>query len=295
MTALQGAPLMLGLLCLLVVALQTERLLLAAAIGIFATSFKATLALPFLGLLLLHRRYRATALAVGTLAGLSLLGFVRTGGMEAWHHFQANAALVEAFGDINTPDPWDGISIPRLDWKYLLYGLTRNLLLAKVGTLAAACAVGLWLVWQSRRARVPIDLTRTAAFLTPSVCLGCLAVYHHHYDVSLMIAPLLLTLLGPPALRRQPHALALMLPLTLLMVLLPVAKVQLFVIDHFGSSAIGFLNLSFPVAVTLALIGGLLVLYRCNTQSGHPTGLGAGALPDGLSADSLAPVGQRQP
>src|SRR4029453_4680171 len=100
------------------------------------------------------------------------------------------------------------------------------------------------------------------AFVTPLVCLGSLAVYHHQYDLSLQLVPLLLTAFGAPAVRQPPRALWLMAPLLFLILLLPVGKAQRIVMEHFGIVGLGWLRLAFPLALSLALGGSLAVLRR---------------------------------
>ncbi len=83
MTPLQGAPLVLGLLCFLIVSLHADRPYLAFAIAAFATAFKITLALPFLGLLFLYRRHSAWVAALVVWVMLNAAGFARLGGLSA--------------------------------------------------------------------------------------------------------------------------------------------------------------------------------------------------------------------
>jgi len=262
MTALQGAPLLLGLLCVLISALHTNRPRLALAVAVFATAFKITLAVPFLGLLLLRRRYTAVAAAVGGWVALNVAGFARIGGLAAYRTYQANMRVVEALGNINTPDPFEFKSIPRVDWTYLFHGLGHNLLVARVLSLLLAGVTALWLLREGRRARDPGALSVTTVFVTPLVCLGSLAVYHHHYDLSLLLVPLLLTLFGAARVRRPLRALWAMAPLLFLILLAPVGKAQSIMLQRFGMTGLGWVRLMFPLAVSLTLMGSLTVLRR---------------------------------
>lgn len=261
MTPQQGAPLILGVLGLFALALYQGNFVVALLLAAFAVSFKTTLSLPFLGLLFLYRRYASAAFAAASMVLLNVLGFARLGGMSTWKAYQTNVAGLEALHDINTPDPWDLASVPRLDWIYLFHGIIRNVPLARLAALGCAGLVGLWLLWQAYKVRTP-TLASTGAFMLAFACLTNLSVYHHHYDVSLVIAPLLLLGLGVVDLRKPPMTVWLTLPLLAIMALLPVALVQRMVVTHFGSIGRGLLNLSFPLTLTLTLIAALVTIQR---------------------------------
>jgi len=145
MILLQGAPLVLGLLGLFIAAEHTGRTGIASAIAILAVAVKMTLALPFLGILLLRRRLIALVAAGGTWALLNALGFLRMGG-AALQDYRQNVKQLEAFGNINAPDPWNPISLPRLDWKSLVYGLSGNLGLATAASFALSGLLALTLL-----------------------------------------------------------------------------------------------------------------------------------------------------
>jgi hypothetical protein len=263
MTPLQGAPLIFGLLCVFVAAQHADRPKLAAGIAGLVTVFKITLALPFLGLLLLHRRFRSIVLCCVAWVALNALGFWRMGS-GAFASYQQGMKNVEAMNDINSPDPWFIRSIPRLDWTYLYFGVTRHLAFSRLACLFTAAAVGLFVLTLALRRRSPISLTHTTAFLAVWVCLGTLAVYHHQYDLVLFFTPVLLALFDASFPRRPRWALALLAPLLAMMCLLPIAKLGTLLQRAFGEGAFVLLNLSFPIAVTLALIGSLrLLLSAC--------------------------------
>jgi hypothetical protein len=276
MMLLQGAPFMLGLLGFFFAALHGGRHRVALGIGILATSFKMTLALPFLGLFLLHRHFLATALCGGVWALLNGLGFLRMGS-AAFATYQHNVAIFEAKtpGNINGPDPWMNVALPRLDWVYLFNGITGNVLLSRSLNLACAVATAGWLFSEGWRAREPAALSTSRAFLAPLVCLGSLCVYHHHYDVCLFFAPVLLTALGPASERQPRWALWMAIPLVVMIAALPIGKAQDVVELALGAEWIGLLKLAFPVALSLALLGSLVILRRhlvVKTQSGESLG-----------------------
>jgi len=261
-TPLQGAPIVFALLSLFAIALHLERWNVALAIAIVVTTFKITLALPFLGGLFLYRRYGAAVITMAIWGGLNLVGFVRLGGRDALQGYRDNMKVVESLHQINTPDPWDPISIPRLDWTYLLNGLSGQLAASRALGMALSVATALWLAYAAWRVGRPPSLRALGAFLSAFVCLGTLAIYHHQYDVSLFVAPLLLLCLTPRELGESPWATRLLLPLAAIAALLPVGKVQQLLRSHFGDGAVGLMNVAFPIATSLALIGSVLLVQH---------------------------------
>ncbi len=280
---LQGAPLVLGLLCWFVVALHDRQPRLTAALAILAVAVKMTLSLPFLGLLLLHRRFGALAASLATWVSLNALGFWRMG-ESSLRDYRASVAGLEAFGNINSPDPWNTRSSVRLDWTALFYGLTGHIGFSRLVTLALTGIVALWLLREGWRASKPSELRGTALFLAPLVCLGCLCVYHHHYDACLFFAPALLLalLLGVKHLPRW--AVILSAPLLVMMLLLPIGVVQNLANILWGTRGIGLMKLSFPIALTAALLGSLIALSRWLRLA--PAALQARPAPSSSSIDS---------
>jgi hypothetical protein len=255
---LQPAPLVLGLLCFFVVALHTDRPRTALCIAMGATVAKMTLALPFLGLLALHRRFGAVAASLAALAGLNALGFLRMGASLA--DYRLNIAKLDDWNNINSMDPWRPVALPRLDWSYLFYGLWNNVPLARGANLVASALAFVWLVREGLRARTPPTLAATTLFLAPIVCFGSLCVYHHQYDACLFFAPALLAcfLWRRPLGRVWPYALV--APFLLMILFLPVAQTQRILESIFGLRGFGLLKLSFPVVTTVALVGSMAIL-----------------------------------
>jgi hypothetical protein len=259
---LQGAPFMLGLLCFFVASLHTKDSRWPVVIAVVATAFKMTLALPFLGLLLLRRRFVGLALCIGVSVLLNTVGFLRMGA-TAFGNYQHDVASLDALGEnINTPDPWMAFALPRLDWVFLLYGFTKSLAVARIVTLLCSAGVAVWLLREGLRSRAPESLAASAVFLAPLVCLGSLCVYHHQYDVCLFFVPVLV---GYYALdrRRQPGwAVLFVLPLLAMMSALPIGRAERVIEPLFGALGIALLKIAFPVALTLALVGSLGILRR---------------------------------
>lgn len=278
MILLQGAPLIVGLLCWFIAAEAEHKPRLSATLAVLAVAVKMTLSLPFLGLLLLRRRFVALGAAGGTWLALNAAGFWRMG-PAALTDYRASVAGLEAFGNINSPDPWNVRTSPRLDWTALFYGISGNISLSRLATLAAAALVSLWLLREGLRVRESYSLRTTALFLAPLVCLGSLCVYHHHYDASpfFVVALLWAFVLGPDSASRR--AMLWAAPLLAMLLVLPFGFAQNVASKLLGNTGIGLLKLSFPVALTAALIGSLTLLFR---------GLRAAEPP-------LAPLGEELP
>ena len=269
MMLLQGAPLVLGLLCFFVAALNGNPRW-ATALAILAVAVKMTLSLPFLGILLLRRRFVAVFAAGATWVALNVLGFVRMG-HAAFVDYRQNVGGLESFGNINAPDPWNPLSLPRLDWTSLFFGLSGNLSLARAASLGASALVALWLLREGLRVRDPLSLRSTTLFLPPLVCLGSLCVYHHQYDAALFFAPaMLVAFVLWPGLRPR-WALYLGLPLLLMMLLLPIGFAQNLITNSpLGWRGVGLLKLSFPIAFSLALVGSLCLLSSDSAEQRRP-------------------------
>jgi hypothetical protein len=268
-TPLQGAPLILGLLCFLIVGLHSNRPIMVFMVALFATTFKFTIALPFLGLLLLHECYAALLGSVMISGVLNILGFIRVGGLTALRDYRGGIVTLESLGTVNTPNPWDPQSSPRLDWTYLFTGIIGNVPISRILAVVFSGLILAWLFLESRRIYRPVNLTTTAAFLVPLVCVGVLSVYHHHYDISPIIAPLLVlgTRFPDPKLFRRAWAWWLLAPQVLMIATFPTATTQRLVVRLFGEHWIGLLNLTFPLTTTLTLVGSLVILHQIARSS----------------------------
>lgn len=269
MTPLQGAPMMMGLFALFYPALIRKQYGRAAAYAAYAVAFKFTLALPFVALLVLRRRWGMAALLGVMLIALNVLGFYRIGGAIAFADYQHNIVALEALGDINTPDPWAAFSVPRLDWIYLFYGFLRNLALSRLLAPAGCAAVLVYLAWKAWRLGNDLGHRELRLFLMPLVCVSLLSVYHHHYDVALAIVPLLVAWFPPPESESKTMLGILSAPLAAMMVFVPVGAAQALLGQL--PVGIGLFHLAFPLAVSLALLDSIRALKRVQyAPSGEP-------------------------
>lgn len=256
----QGAPLILGVTCAFVAALMAGRFNVAVALAAFALAFKFTLALPFLALLFAWRRFGGIAVCLAVWLGSNLLGLARVGGLEAFRQYSANIGLLEAMGDVNTPDPWEPISVPRTDLIYLFYGLFRDLPMARVLAKAAGAGLGLALMWLAFRMRAQPSLQQSFAYLLATTSLGLLVVYHHHYDLVVIVAPLLLLAVARRRLALARVDYVLLAPLVIALALLPIATTQRALIALLGPQGVTLLNFAFPLLTIAPLLVGFRVL-----------------------------------
>jgi hypothetical protein len=261
MMLLQMAPLLLGLLCVFIVALHGGKTRWAVALATLAAVMKVTLALPFFGLLVLQRRFVAVVVGGASWIALNVLGFLRLG-PESFATYRLNVGGLKSLDNainVNMPDPWQAVSLPRLDLTYLFYGLTGNLALSQISTYLVSGVAGIMILREIVLTRDFRDLAATTRFLVPMVCLGSLAVYHHHYDLCLFFAPALLLLFS----RQYWHprwAMALLVPLVLVILLQPVGKSQAVLGMLSPVWGPGLAKLTFVVALIMALVGSLAML-----------------------------------
>jgi hypothetical protein len=256
---LQVAPLIFGLLCLFIGALHRGRSKLAIAIAMLVLCLKVTLAAPFLGLLCIYRKFAAVAALLASWVVINAVGFWRMG-PASFSGYRSNIAHLEDITNISSPDPWRPVALPRLDWVSLGYGLTQNLSVARALNYTLAAGFGLWLLREWLRNSKVISPRNTALFLPVLICLNSCALYHHQYDAIMFFAAAFVvwTCLE----RRVTAAVVLCVPLLVMIVALPIGKVQNLLQQWLGLFGVGLLKLSFPVAFTLALIGSMLNLSR---------------------------------
>lgn len=201
---LQAAPLILGLLGLYMAALHRGRTGLAGVLLTVVVLLKVTLALPFIGLALLKKRWQLVAAALFCFAVINVALFARMGGMTAYQDYSRSIAQQDMPGQHDYIDPRLPTSLPRLDWSSLLAAVGTPVKAAKAAGALLSIGSLLYLVVLGRRSkRFADDGALQAAFVGPLTGLGLLCVYHHHYDSNLLLLPVVLSL-GMPALRRLP-------------------------------------------------------------------------------------------
>ena len=208
------------------IALHRSRTRTLFLVTCFVLCFKATFALPLFGLMLLYRHYRIAVAAVLVWLALNGVGFLCLG-HGSFAAFRQGMAEMEAPGGLNSPNPWEMISVMRLDWVYLLCGVGANLFLARLLNALLTVSIGIWLLLQSRRLRShAVEANTTTLFLLPWTCLTVLCVYHHHYDLAPLLIPLLMLLCRRKSLLLPDWTRWLLLPAALYMLLYPIAPVN---------------------------------------------------------------------
>jgi hypothetical protein len=225
-------------------------------------ALKPTLGLPFILLLVLHRRYKVLLLALGTNLVLNAIAFSRLGGFDAIRLYRAGTATLEGRGDINTPDFWEPISVQRTDWTYLVTGLTGSFGLGRALALLAGALIGLFLLLACMRMEQPPSLADSCRIMLAGNLVGLLVVYHHHYDLALLIPSLLLAAMlhRELGLSWSRWVVWSLVPITFLMVVLPASQAPEFMGSLVGDRGPGLVHVTFPIAGTLALIGALAMV-----------------------------------
>jgi hypothetical protein len=260
MTGLNAVPLVFALLAAFLVALRAERPWLAAALALATTLLKPSLALPFFGLLLLHRHHRQwlTVLAVSAL--VNAVGFARLGGLSALRAYRGQMATLEALDKLNTPNPWAPWSVPRSDLKYLVYGLTHDLHTAELMALGLALFGGAWLLALYARAPRELSLSDDVTALLPLLCLVLLVSYHHQYDLLLLFVPALFIAFERSLWHGIRPVAWSFVPLGALITLLPIGFVHARLESVLGGDAVGVLNMTFSLFTLLALVSSFALL-----------------------------------
>jgi hypothetical protein len=123
---------------------------------------------------------------------LNVIGLYGMGGPAIFADYKANFAQFERPDQLNYPDPRGGNSLARTDWPYLLNAVSpdfkRNNLIGHVLTLLSMA----WLAREVLRAKERMKETVLILSVAASVAsLSMLAVYHHHYDMSILLLPVL--------------------------------------------------------------------------------------------------------
>jgi hypothetical protein len=202
-TMLQMGALATGLFALYYTALLRSRAGWAGAILLVVLCLKATLALPLLAAALVGRQYRQIVLGVLLFALINAIGFARTGGVAAVGDYRRNIAQLEQL-PVNDPDPHHPESGERSDWVYLVNAFAPNAPRARRIALALnGVSVGIlgMALFQERKRR--LCAAAMTLWLSAATCLSLLMVYHHTYDLALLLVPLILLRAAPLELRRR--------------------------------------------------------------------------------------------
>ncbi len=261
-TPVQFAPLLAGLLVAVLHGLHRGRVWMAVVATTLVIALKPTLCIPFVLLLLLHRRYKAIAVAFAANIILNVIAFARMGGLDAIDGYREGTKTLEQRGGINTPDFWEHISIPRIDGTYLVTGLTGSFGLGRAVALLAGGAITLFLIVACLRMAQPPSLADSARIMLAGTCVGLIIVYHHHYDLALLIPGLLLIALLHRELRLSWSRWVAwsFVPLSFLMVFVPASAGANAAEAVIGERGPGLFNALFPISTTLALAGSLALV-----------------------------------
>lgn len=258
---LQPAPLVAALCALFIADVLTGKTRRAAVWSVLALSFKMTLALPFVGVWLVQRRFGTVCAVLAFWLLVMVAGFGLAGGSQAVADYRQSTATMETeTREVNSPNPYLPQSLPRLDFAYITHWVQPESPLAKTGALLLTGASVLILaVLGIKAGRAGQTDAVVLLFFMAFSCLTLLAVYHHHYDVALMI-PAFVTLLHPGMANVRRKLLLAGMPLLLYLVFYPQAQAQNALSRAFGmtgfalSKTLGaFFVVLFFGAVLLAL------------------------------------------
>ena len=261
MYALQGAPLIYSGLGLFVVALHRSQTRTLFFLTCFVLCFKATFRVAPV-------RLAAAISSLSPLRGRSArLGSpkrnrVFVSGTRLLSAFRQGMADMEAPGGLNSPNPWEMISVTRLDWVYLGCGVGANLFLARLLNAILTAGVGIWLLLQNGRLRsYAVEVNTTTLFLLPWTCLTVLCVYHHHYDIAPLLIPLLMLLCRWKHLLLPDWTRWLLLPAALYMLLYPITPANTLFL-RLGGQELAIMDKLIGACVTnCVLIASLGILY----------------------------------
>jgi glycosyl transferase family 87 len=253
----QPGSIVLGMFALFLTFLKFERGWLALLTGGVVAAMKVTFGIPFFLLALAQRRYGLTV-AMGTfVVVINLIGLFGMGGPAILKDYRANFAEFERADQLNYPDPRGANSLARTDWAYLLNAIdpnfARNNLLALCLTLAS---VG-WLAWLVWNANVRGD-TASLALTGPLAAISMLAVYHHHYDMGILLLPVL-AYVGRPELRRLSAVPFYVIPVVAYAGLYPIEKVNTLATSLLGPSSVLVTKPLACVVCIVAFVSSMLI------------------------------------
>lgn len=270
----QPGPVVLGLFAVFLAELKQRRTALATACGALIVCAKVTFGIPFFLVSLALRRVGMLGAMLGVCVVLNVIGLFGMGGPAIIPDYRANLAQFERPDELNYPDPRGSNSLARTDWPYLLNAIdpsnfARSNLLGHALTLAVTA----WLAAEAWRLRQRLNETNVLLALAAAVApLSMLAVYHHHYDMGILLLPVIFYL-GRPELRKLPGVWAYVVPVVLYTGFYPYAKFASWLRTFMGD---GEVLVSRPLACVVcivALAGSLAVLRSVVRESAvEPSG-----------------------
>jgi hypothetical protein len=110
----------------------------------------------------------------------------------------------------------------------------------------------------------PPSLADSCRIMLAGSLVGLLVVYHHHYDLAMLIPPLLLAALlhRELALSWSRWVVWSFAPIVFIMLFVPAARATEAARSIVGYRGPGLVNVSFPIATTLALGGSLAIVLE---------------------------------
>lgn len=258
MTMLQGAPLVTAVLAYFIVMLHERRMAIAFLLATWVLCFKMTLALPFLGIFLLYRRYGSVLGALAVYLLLNSIGFIWLG-PGSLREYLANMRIVEDLRSINSPVAWIPASAPRLDWLYLFTAMTGGkVALARIASGLVSGYVAWRLIQYGSSVKSDTLSPRNeCCFLFAISLLSTACVYHHHYDLSPVMIPLLLLFLTPDSRSILKKNRILLMPLIIYMLFFPIDLSGRLAASIMGQHFGWIVKLAGVVCVSLAQIASL--------------------------------------
>jgi len=217
----QPTAIVVGLFGLFVASLKSGRTWVSFVCAAFAGALKVTFAIPFLLLSLSQRRFRLIALLLGFWALLNVVGVYGMGGPQILNDYRSNMADFERPDKMNYPDPRNVRSMARTDWPYLLNAIEPDLPRNKRIGYGLSALAAIWLAVEAWRGRKRFtDDAPLLALSAAASAFSMLAVYHHHYDIGILLVPLI-AFVGKNELRSLRAAWFFILPVGLYAVVYP--------------------------------------------------------------------------
>ena len=257
----QSAPLIVGLLCIFLYGLYKEHPILAITCAWYAICIKPSIAIAFIGVLALQRKWKQIFILVCLVIITNGIGFARMGGMEAIQGYKTNIAHLEDPGKSNSLDATISSTQERTDWAFLLcmFGMPEKA--GRIGgVIISLLVLGVFVYAGSKWRHSYLSQEALLVFLPAILLFSMLCVYHHRYDTSMLIPVLFILLVQQPA--KQSHSLSPLfyLPLFAYIFLYPVYQVQTIVIRILGYEGTVLLKGVAGIVLNIALYASLYQL-----------------------------------